>query len=540
MDIQSRKVYVLGLDGGTWDLLSPLMEQGHMPSLAGICREGVSGPLQSTTPPYTAPAWVSCVTGVNPGKHGVFGFTQRFNGALKKSFVSRLDVKVPQIWHYVNESGRSAGMINVPVTYPVEELNGFMIPCFLTPDGKEDYTWPPSLYREIIREVGAYVINVKIGERRINDEEKLDQFIEDLTFATQKRFEAMKFLWSKYSPEFFMTVFTCMDKIQHKFWKFLDHRNPLYHSSIAEKVRNKLIPLYRLVDEIIGYVKGRIDANTTLYIVSDHGFGSLDKRVYLNSWLAKEGFLSLQKTSLLTSKLMSKLHLARSPLGNRNIALANNVTEQYINYPDTLFFCSDVYEQGIYFNHQMEKGVKKQSDYEDQRKLLSEKLLLLKDPETNERFVDVTLFRENIYNGPYVNQAPDILFRMKDYGYLMATSIPVRKRNFIQTVKGTEGCHRTEGIFAVYGIDIVKNTKIQASIMDITPTVLYNMGIGVPKEMDGKVLQEVFDPEFQRNAVINYVDTSSGQVVRNEMKVEYSANEAMEIEKRLKDLGYFD
>jgi len=68
-------ILVIGLDGGEWDVIDPMIKRGELPHLAQIKNKGVSGDLQSITPPVSPPAWNSIQTGTNPGKHGVFDFS---------------------------------------------------------------------------------------------------------------------------------------------------------------------------------------------------------------------------------------------------------------------------------------------------------------------------------------------------------------------------------------------------------------------------------------------------------------------------------
>lgn len=539
MSENSRKVFVLGIDGGSWSLLGSLMDQGYMPNLKKVCENGVSGFLQSTCPPYTGPAWVSSITGMNPGKHGVFGFTSKRKGESNRALVSSRTIKAPKIWQYLEKAGKRAGLINVPVTYPVERLNGFMIPGFLTPQEKRDFTYPATLYKELLQEIGTYIINVRIAGRKMNTEEQFNTFIDDIIFCTRKRFQAMKVLWSKYSPDYFMIVFTCLDKLQHMFWKFMDRENPLYLSPTAKKARSKLFEVYEVVDEIIGYIIREMDKTTTLYIISDHGFGPYEKRVYLNKWLSQQGLLSLKKSKLYMNKLVHKMGLKKIRLPNRHIGIAENPIDGCIDFTNTLFFSSDVYEQGIYFNEGAEP-VQKGVSYEEARLRLRDNILALKDPSNGELFVDEVRFREEVFWGPHVNQAPDLLLKMKDYGYLLNKSIPVRGDGFLQEVKGPQGCHRSEGIFAAYGEGVCQNKKLNASIMDIAPTVLYNMNIPVPKQMDGKVLQNIFTSEFQDVTDVRYSETRLSTDIKQSKDTEYSLEEETEVKNRLRELGYLD
>ena len=527
-----KKTFILGLDGASWDLLNSLIDQGVMPNLQKIVEGGTSGVLQSTVPPYTAPAWVSCVTGVNPGKHGIFGFTLNDGIAAPRKFVGSNYVQAPKLWHYVNASGKSAGMINIPVTYPPEPVDGFLVPGFLTPLGKKDFTYPVSIYKEFLKPI-HYVVNVRIAQLRDFSGETFLKVIDDIKNCTQKRYEAMKALRKAYDPDFFMIVFTCMDKIQHKFWKYLDHRDPMYMTALAQKARPYLISIYQQVDDIIGKILEDIGDATTLYLVSDHGFGPKKKIFFINKWLDAKGFLRLRKISMIRYRLFRK-HKKNIDFSKRNIDIFNNPICKFIDASKSTFFGSDPYEQGVYYI-----GKYNHDGYWEDVAKLRRSLKELKDPATGRCLFDEVYHRDDLYGGNYTDRAPDLILKMKDYGYDLARGYPFRKK-ILAVIEKPAGCHQPAGIFAAYGRDIASCKKVSASIMDVAPTVLYNMGLPIHNEMDGKVLNEIFSPDFQVEHRINYTDIVPSHRTGEDYKDGYSDTDEKEIAGRLRDLGYLD
>jgi predicted AlkP superfamily phosphohydrolase/phosphomutase len=537
----NRKVFILGLDGGSWQILRPLMEQGYLPSLQKLCESGVSGILQSTKPPYTGPAWVSSISGVNPGKHGIFGFTYNDEGSNQRKLINSKCIKVPKIWQYLEKEGKTSGLINIPVTYPVEKVNGFMISGFLAPQKAQNITYPYDLHEWLLKKIGAYIINVKIAGRNLKTLKDADDFIYDVLYSTRQRFEAMKVLWSKYSPDFFMIVFNCFDKIQHMFWKYLDCNNPLYFSDFAKKIRPKLIEVYFLIDKIIEYILKTIDKRTTLYIISDHGFGPMEKRVFINKWLVQQGLLTFSKQKVVLSKLINYIKKTKIGFSKYGVGVSlNNLSDWTIDYHKTICYCSDSYEQGLYFNKDGNQALNKKSFYRNEIESLKKKLMELRDPLSGEYFVDEVKHRSEVYWGPFVKQAPDLLLKMKNYGYLLNRAIPFRENLLLHEVNGPDGCHREEGIFAAYGNDIISTSNFDASIMDVTPTVLYNMGFRIPENLDGRVLQDIFSREFRSVTDLIFDKDGSMTSTRNMKNSGYSHAEEAEIRKRLSELGYFD
>jgi len=512
-----------------------------MPNLQEICEKGICATLQSTKPPYTGPAWVSSFTGVNPGKHGIFGFTTSRGESTRRSLISSRNIRAVRLWQYLDRAGKISGFINVPVTYPVESLNGFMISGFLAPQEADDITYPRDLYQNLVKELGTYIVNVKISGRVLNTEDKAFEFIDDIQFCIQKRFEALQILWQRYAPDFLMIVFNCLDKIQHKFWKFMDIEDPLYHSTMAEKLRPRLFGVYRQVDQIIKYIVKKLNEDTTLFIISDHGFGPLQKRVFINNWLKQQKLLSVKKHRAYLRKILSLMDLKKFQFSKFGIGVNTDYpVDSMIDYPKTFFYSSDVYEQGIYFNSQAKKAKSGQIRYEDEMQKIEAKIKALTDPESGDGFVDEVRRRETVYWGPHVKQAPDLLLKMQNYGYLLNKSIPTRDNSILRAVTGPDGCHRSDGIFAAYGRNIEHAPGLEASIMDVTPTVLYTLDIALPKDLDGQPLTHIFTSEFQHKTRLRFNSEDSSVQVNAKDDTEYSKTEEREIRNRLKELGYLD
>ena len=146
-----RKVAVFGLDGITFDLIQPWLDEGRLPNLARLLADGASGRLRSYIPPVSASAWVSFFTGANPGQHGLVDFTYPAPDSYRINVSSSHTRTAPALWEIVNQAGGQVGVVSMPMTYPPEPLNGFMLCSFLTPQADSRYTCPDSLKEELIR-----------------------------------------------------------------------------------------------------------------------------------------------------------------------------------------------------------------------------------------------------------------------------------------------------------------------------------------------------------------------------------------------------
>ena len=153
-----QKLLIIALDGATFDLILPWSEQGKLPNLRRLIHAGITSPLISTFPPLTGPAWSSFMTGKSPAMHGVLEFFRRQEGTYRQVLNSRVDIDGKSLWRYLNDAGKDVGVMGVPLTYPPEQIKGFMITGLLTPFGRRDFTYPPDLLDELEEQLGTYLL----------------------------------------------------------------------------------------------------------------------------------------------------------------------------------------------------------------------------------------------------------------------------------------------------------------------------------------------------------------------------------------------
>jgi predicted AlkP superfamily phosphohydrolase/phosphomutase len=161
--VRYSKVFAIGVDGGTLELVRPWAQAGKLPTFARMMAQGAVGELESTIPPITGPAWASFMTGKNPGGHGVGDWMRRVDGGYRLTPVNATEIKSRLFWDLLGQAGKRVGIINVPVTYPPRPLNGFLISGLLTPRGSQDFTYPPALAQELQQELGSYQAHLKVN-----------------------------------------------------------------------------------------------------------------------------------------------------------------------------------------------------------------------------------------------------------------------------------------------------------------------------------------------------------------------------------------
>ena len=144
-----RRVLVIGLDGASFDLIHPWIEQGLLPTFKKIIEQGASGPLTTIIPPLTGPAWISFMTGKNPGKHAVYDFVIRSNRGYTGIPINASHRDGESLWRIFSDAKKRVGVFAVPATYPPEPVNCFMVTGMLTPAQASDFTYPIGLRAEL-------------------------------------------------------------------------------------------------------------------------------------------------------------------------------------------------------------------------------------------------------------------------------------------------------------------------------------------------------------------------------------------------------
>jgi predicted AlkP superfamily phosphohydrolase/phosphomutase len=561
-----RRVLILGLDGATWDVLAPLVADGTMPNLGSLLERGVRSDLVSLIPPVTATSWSSFVTGLNPGKHGVFEFLLRRKG-LSEAAVSKRNPfgEIPvnssladgvPIWEMVSRAGLKSVVIGVPITYPPRQINGYMIGDFLTPYGKRDFTWPPSLLDDLEARFGPY----KLYHREVYSRRSVGRVIDELMDVLEFNIKVARHLIGSVDWKFFIAHFWGTDRAQHELWHLLDEAHPRHDSRESKEFGPRLKDFYARLDR--GLAEIMADAgDCDLVIASDHGFGPIHTYLALNVWLLEHGYLKLKRdpvTALkqiawrsgLTPVLFYRLSMA---LGLAKLRLSGGFHSRqrmqmllnrfFLSLDDVDWANTQAYSKGnygqIYVNLKGREpwgSVSPGDQYRRVRESIRRDLLAERITLTGESMFERVYFREELYNGPYIEEAPDIVFLPRDMGYKALGTLDFTSNSFSFPVYGNSGDHRLEGIFLGVGPSFRRGTtKAPISIMDIAPTVLYLLGLGVPRQMDGKVLTNAITEEHLIEHPLEYVDADLlGRSGASSLTVQDSED----IKRRLEGIGY--
>jgi predicted AlkP superfamily phosphohydrolase/phosphomutase len=486
------KVVVIGIDGGNLDLIRKWVGEGKLPNMAKLIEGGTSGYLETIFPPLTGPAWVSFMTGVNPGKHGVYDFmTQEVKEGI--SIISSESIKVPVLWDFLGKKDIRSVVVNVPITYPPTPLNG----CILTGtlSGRGDISYPPELIDEVESAIGRkYRTSLSVGPQL----GKEDDYIEDFVDWHKSIEEASLYLLKAKDWDFYMTVFGITDGFSHHFWRKMEE---------GLEYGQNILKAYSLVDEAIGKILENLDSETDVILMSDHGFGSLKKMVNLNLYLMDKGHVVLRKKSLLKSfllrhgitannfyKLLQKLGVAHM-VKKVSLQTQSRFLDMFLSFDDVNWQKTMAYSRGhvgqIYLNAIAieERGF----EFFDFRERLIGELYEMIDERTGEKFVDKVIKREDLYWGNYADQGPELFIIMKNFSYLCYPLFAADNKLVTDHImKHRTGTHRMNGMFVAQGPSFPEGREIEdARIFDVAPTIMKIMGVDIPDYIDGVDLAEI-------------------------------------------------
>jgi predicted AlkP superfamily phosphohydrolase/phosphomutase len=548
---RSAPCVLIGWDGATFDLLKPWVEQGLLPNLAKMMARGSSRVLRSVFPPVSPAAWVSIISGLNPGKHGILYFKE-FDAndyvPLKSVLINSTHFAGNTILDLLSDRGARVCSLQIPLTYPVWKINGLMLAGIPNPDDSQSYTYPPERAAEF-GQLFPFPSRRKMPHSDI---------MELKTFHITKLTD----IFCKVSQEDYdliLVYFRESDDFHHLYWRLLNENCPGFDAAESAEIGNPILTIYQKLDAELGRLLDAIPS-ANFFLISDHGGTAMGrKRLYLNTWLMQQGYLKPQRTlrGTLERALFRCVQAVKYivPQGLLNLQESNpglvrawvqvrNSTHS-INWDKSRAFGVVMYfpVAGVHLNvrDRQEHGcVEPGEEFERLRDELIEKLKALKDPETGRPIVLEIHRREDIYTGAYTSQSPDIVMLLdSDLTVRAELSSRVWGETSLRELKDFCGDHDMNGIFVAAGPDVQAGGFLpEANLLDVAPTMLASMEQAVPQNMDGKVLKDVFLPEF----LAAHPPTYDGErpLVVNSGENIYSAEEAEAIRERLESLGYIE
>jgi len=364
----ARPVVVIGLDGTPYSFLKTELDAGNLPHLGSLFSGGRLSRMETEIPAISSVAWASFMTGVNPGVHGIFGFTDRRPGTYELSFPNYSSLRAEPLWDRLSREGGRCCVLNVPSTYPARPLNGVLVSGFVAPN-LEKAVYPREAYDYLSR--SGYRVDADASLAR----ESLDALLEDLHDTLEKRREAILHFYRRENWDFFMSVFTGTDRLHHFLWRHYEEDDPVY--------KPEFMRYYQRLDEIVGEIFSLLPEGAARFMLSDHGFCSIRSEVYLNALLKEGGLLSFRNEE------------------PKTIADIDPVSTQA--------YCLDPGRISLNLAGREPGGIVKPGMAAQLTESITRMLLELKDPQSGAPVIAGVRRGSEIYSGPQAKFGPDLV-----------------------------------------------------------------------------------------------------------------------------------
>lgn len=498
------KLLIIGLDGATWKVIDPLLVSGEMPHLARLIQGGARCKNIAFEPVLSPIIWTSLASGKRPEKHGVTHF-----------YDTSKNVRCKRLWDILGDQDRPVGIFAWPITWPPVPVNGFMIPSLFARDHD---TYPPELrwvkeledgldksWSERIRLISTAtrhglrpktvleIVNYVVGSKFTRNGGS-DHFASQRIIKQKIHLDIFSALVSQYNPYFASFYLNQIDAFSHRYWHYYEpHLFPDVDAEGIERFGNMIPNVYKMTDDALGQLLELTDDDTLIVVLSDHGFEAALNAEKLDIFVAR----------LLGDKLLDALNLT------------SNV--KYVNHKDMLVL----------------KVLR-------QRQEVLELLRAIDVEGMNQPLLDV-----------YEEDTGELLIRVGKTANYKGVDLdklhivwPGGRQPFLELVEtrfsSKPGVHHPDGIVVFYGPGVKPGGRVEdGSVLDITPTVLALLGEPVGRDMDGRVLEEVIDPEYLKNRPITYIDTHDADLQLEDID-EDDVSVSEEFMARLRDLGYVE
>jgi predicted AlkP superfamily phosphohydrolase/phosphomutase len=550
---------VIGLDGADLELVFAL-GRARLPVLFGLMDRGLFAHQKSVEPPATLPNWTTFLTALDPGTHGVFDFTTRHG--YKVRFSAGTVREAPTWIARLDRLGRACACIGFPATWPPERLEpGVFISGWDAPvafEADRSFVWPPELHRTLTRRFGPLRFD-EVDQFRAGEPGWHARLGRRLVDKVERRSELARYVLAMRKWDVFAFYFGESDTASHYLWSLYDEGSPRRPAQVSTDESEGLVRVYQALDRAVGRLLEVAGSDAEVTIVSDHGSGGASRKVlYLNRALAAAGLLTFRQraASAAFAKLLKKRalfglgprlrgRLFRAAGARLPSMLESRARFGAIDMERTVAFSDELnYFPAVYLNvrGREPRGIVEPSQVSEVRNQVSEALCALRDPHTNRPVVAKVYSREELFSGPFVERAPDLLLELKldrGYSYNLMPSASARAEGAFAELSPEEylgkkgrslpGSHRAHGLLIAAGPRVAARGRVEATIADASAFVLARMDVSAPEGARGRVPPEWSSAGCASPEALPAVD-----------HVSLPVHDSEALERRLRALGYVD
>lgn len=529
---------LLGVDGATFNILDYLVAEGKMPNVARFMEEGVRAELLSTRHPLTPPAWTTLMTGREPGSHGIFDFiwAERRNQEVYFTLNNFRDIQVETVWSMVSRAGGRATSLNYPLMAPPPEINGVIIPGLVSWKHLRRSVQPRELYDKLKELPGfnpkevAWDFDREKKATKVLPRDEIKSWVEHHLRRERQWYQIFEYLHTNRPSDLTGILLDGVDKLQHICWRHLD---PDFAHTMEDdfdrEVQALALQYFMDLDKFFGYVMDVAGDSMRIFVASDHGFGPTEKVFRVNEWLSENGYLHWTNTETLSAEEKQKLE-----------HMANNHFV-HLDWDNTIAYAQSSATNGIHIqikNSPGDPGIEPE-EYEGLCQRLTDELLAIRDPETGTQIVTEVMRREEAFPGAKNDRCPDLTLKLFDHGFIST----LNKQPVLWDRPEVAGTHQPEGIFLARGPGIKSGESLELqSIGDITPTLLHSLGMPIPSNLEGRVMQTAFEAAYMTENPVREGEPTvqPNSYALQDQKPELDKDEQEAVMDQLRALGYVE
>jgi predicted AlkP superfamily phosphohydrolase/phosphomutase len=504
-------VWLIGIDGATWDLILPLAAAGDLPNFKALLETGAHGILLSEEPTISPALWATIATGMPRFEHGIVDFLVKLPGSQRSVESGPRDRHSPAVWELVDSAGGSSAVLSWFGSFPAEHINGYYISKGFDPENLHQHQVHPDAFRTTLSEQADVQLH-QIDTEQIAKSKTLRRSL----LNDARTMAALRVITASSQPDLVAVYFAGIDAAQHVTWRHMDPTSQQFpQDGPAQPELADVIPAYyRFIDRLLGDIRSLAPENTTLMIVSDHGAGPQQPA---------EAF------HLQLNVLLEQLGL----MGDGENQTAFAIDELYRH------------DKRIWLDHARDDALRRAQALETQMRALRTDL-------------DEPLFASIVSHVNETGWHPDdpVLTVRFSSAALLATSAGDGNRTIdFSKVRlrhsDVSGAHRLEGVLLLDGPGIVPGPLPTATHYQIAPTLLYLLGLPQDRRMlryspgDGAVIEAAIRPaDLQRFPIAmlaEYPETDRFSLLRSRTptaepeEADPAFEESLE---KLKSLGY--